>query len=185
LQTTHPEFPAGDLKKYRPNIMKTLKDLFLEELSDIYDAEHRMVKSLPNLIAAATCGELKSALESHLHETEGQVEKLERVFAAFGEKPERHKCPAMAGLVDEADDIVSENKKSPNINAAIIAAAQKIEHYEIASYGCLQAWAALLGDREAADILEEILEEEKSADKTLNEISVAKNEEALEEAIGG
>jgi len=165
--------------------MKTLKDLFLEELSDMYDAEHRMVKSLPNLIEAATCNELKSALESHLRETEGQVEKLEKVFAAFGEKPERNKCPAMAGLVDEADDIVSENKKSPSINAAIIAAAQKVEHYEIASYGCLQAWAALLGNREAADILEEILEEEKSADKTLNEMSVAKNEEALEEAIGG
>lgn len=164
--------------------MKTLKDLFLEELTDIYDSEHRMVKALPDLIEAATCGELKEALQSHLHETERQVEKLERVFAAFDEKPKRTKCPAMVGLINEADDIVSENKKSPSINAAIIAAAQKVEHYEIASYGCLQAWAGLLGNREAADVLEEILDEEKAADKTLNELSVAKNEEALEEAMG-
>jgi ferritin-like metal-binding protein YciE len=165
--------------------MKTLKDLFLEELADMYDAEHRMVKALPNLIEATTCGELKAALQSHLEETKHQAERLESVFAAFGEKAQRAKCPAMAGLIDEAEDIVSQNKKSPSINAAIIAAAQKVEHYEIASYGCLQAWAGLLGNREAADLLEEILEEEKSADKTLNEMSVAKNEEALEEAIGG
>jgi ferritin-like metal-binding protein YciE len=165
--------------------MKTLKDLFLEELADMYDAEHRMVKALPDLIEAATCNELKGALQSHLDETEHQVEKLETVFAAFSEKPQRTKCPAMAGLIDEASEIVAENKKSPSINAAIIAAAQKVEHYEIASYGCLQAWAGLLGNRQAADVLDEILEEEKAADRTLNEMSVAKNEEALEEAIGG
>ncbi len=165
--------------------MKTLKDLFLEELSDMYDAEHRMVKGLPNLIETATCDELKEALQSHLEETQQQVEKLESVFAAFGEKAERTKCHAIVGLLDEADEIAAENKKSTTVNAAIICAAQKVEHYEIASYGCLQAWAVLLGNREAADTLEDILDEEKAADKTLNEMSVAKNEEALEEAIGG
>jgi ferritin-like metal-binding protein YciE len=165
--------------------MKTLKDLFMEELADMYDAEHRIVKALPDAIEAATCGDLKAALQSHLEETERQVDKLETVFAAFGEKAQRNKCPAMAGILDEADDIIAENKKSPSINAAIIAACQKVEHYEIASYGCLLAWASLLGNREAVNTIEEILEEEKTADKTLNELSVAKNEEALEEAIGG
>ncbi len=130
--------------------MKTLKDLFLEELADMYDAEHRIVKALPDLIEAATCSELKSALQSHLQETEGQVQKLERVFASFKETPKRVKCPAMVGLLDEGDDMVKQNKKSPSINAAIISAGQKVEHYEIASYGCLQAWAGLLGNHEAA-----------------------------------
>jgi ferritin-like metal-binding protein YciE len=164
--------------------MKTLKDLFLDELSDMYDAEHRIIKALPKLIEAATCEELQSALKSHLQETEGQVGKLEQVFAAFGEKPKATKCPAMVGILDEGHDLVTENKKSPTINAAIVCAAQKVEHYELATYGCLHAWANLLDKPEAADLIEEILDEEKTADRTLNELATAKNEEALEKAMG-
>lgn len=161
--------------------MNTLKDLFLSELADMYDAEHRITKALPKLIKAATCRELQGALQNHLQETQGQIVKLEQVFAAFDEKPKAKKCPAMVGLLEEGDEIVSDNKKSPTINAAIISAGQKVEHYEIASYGCLHAWAEQLDNPEAASLIEEILNEEKNADKTLNDLAAAKNEEALEE----
>jgi ferritin-like metal-binding protein YciE len=190
-ETQRSEFPSGDhptKKTETPrnnNIMNTLKDLFLSELSDMYDAEHRITRALPKLIKAATSRELQNALQHHLHETEGQITKLERVFAAFDEKPKAKKCPAMAGLLEEGDEIVSENKKSPAINAAIISAGQKVEHYETASYGCLRAWAEALGNTEAASLLEEILNEEKNADKTLNDLAPACNEEALEAMEAG
>ncbi len=162
--------------------MKTLKDLFLQELSDMYDSEQRIVKALPDLIEATTCSELKAALQSHLQETEGHVTKLEQVFEAFGEKAKSNKCPAMVGILDEGSELVSKNKKSPSLNAAIICAGQKVEHYEIATYGCLHSWAETLGNEEAAGILETILDEEKTADRTLNNLATEKNEEALEEA---
>src|ERR1700730_1146420 len=117
--------------------MKTLRNLFLDELSDMYDAEHRIVKALPKLAKAATCSHLREALLTHLEETKGHVEKLERVFASFGEKAKGKKCDATVGLLKEGDEIASENKGSPTINAALISAGQKVEHYEIASYGCL------------------------------------------------
>jgi ferritin-like metal-binding protein YciE len=163
----------------------TLKNLFMEELEDMYDAEHRITKALPKLIEAATCKDLKAALASHLRETEGQITKLEGVFKAFGEEANAAKCEAMAGLLDEGDTVVKKNKKSPSINAAIISAAQKVEHYEIASYGCLKAWATILGNSEAARLLEEILEEEKGADQKLNGLAASKNEEALQEVKPG
>ncbi len=165
--------------------MKALKNLFLNELADMYDSEHRITKALPKLIEAATCEKLRHALRSHLEETEGQASHIDEVFAAFDEKPRAKKCPAMVGILEEGDRIVTENKRSPAINSAIIAAAQKIEHYEIASYGTLRAWAELLGNEEAALLLEEILDQEKEADHALNELAVAKNKETLEEvAIG-
>jgi ferritin-like metal-binding protein YciE len=164
---------------------RTLKNLFLEELEDMYDAEHQIVKALPNLIQAATCEDLKSTLEAHLSETEEQCQKLESIFDSFGEKARKGKCRAITGLIEEAGATVKKNTKSAAINAAIIAAAQKVEHYEIASYGCLKAWAAILGNVNAVGALEEILDEEKEADLALSELSVAKNEEALEEAQPG
>ncbi len=166
--------------------MNALNQLFLNELADMNDSENRITKALPTLIKAATCEKLQQALQNHLEETEGQITQIERVFAAFGEKPRAKKCPAMVGILDEGDKLVSENKKSPAINAAIIAACQKIEHYEIASYGTLRAWARLLGNEDAAEILEEILDQEKEADQTLNELAIAKNKETLEEVeVGG
>ena len=153
----------------------------MEQLEDMYDSEQRITKALPKLIAAATCRELKSALQTHLEETEGQIEILEKVFEEFEAKPKGTKCPAMVGLLEEGDELVSNNKKSPTINAAIICAGQKVEHYEIATYGCLHAWANILGNTKAGSLLNEIQDQEKNADRTLNELAASKNEEALEE----
>jgi ferritin-like metal-binding protein YciE len=160
--------------------MKTLRDLFLDELKDMYDAEHRIIKALPKLAKAATCEKLKAAFLVHLEETKGQVTKLGKVFEAFDEKPKSKKCKATVGLLEEGDEIVAENKGEPTINAALISAGQKVEHYEIASYGCLHEWAKLLKNERAANLLEEILEEEKAANDTLTKLARdSSNEEAL------
>ena len=159
---------------------KTLKDLFLEELADMYDAEKRIVKALPKMAKAATCPDLKAAVEKHLKETEGHVRKLEQVFQAFGEKAVGKTCEATKGLLEEGDEIAAAFKDSPAINAALICAAQKVEHYEMASYGCLHEWAGLLGNQKAAGLLEDILNEEKAANEALTELARASsNEEAL------
>ena len=163
--------------------MKTLKDLFLDELADMYDAEKRIVKALPKLAKAATSDDLKEAIQAHLKETEGHVTKLEQVFQSFDEKPTGKTCEATVGLLKEGDEIAAEFKDSPAINAALISAAQKVEHYEIASYGCLHEWAGLLGNDEAAALLEAILDEEKAANEGLTELARASsNPEALDEA---
>lgn len=165
--------------------MKALKNLFLNELADMYDSERRIAKALPKMIQAATCNELKQVLERHLKETEGHITQIERVFALFEQKPEAKKSPAMAGILEEVDRMVAENKISPAINASIIAACQKVEHYEIASYGTLRTWAELLSHEEAGEIIEEMLDQEKAADHTLNELAVIKNKETLEEVAAG
>jgi ferritin-like metal-binding protein YciE len=163
--------------------MKTLKDLFLDELADMYDAEHRIVKALPKMAKAATCPDLKEAIQSHLRETEGHVKKLQQVFQCFGEKAKGKTCEATVGLLAEGDEIAADFKGSPAINAALISAAQKVEHYEMASYGCLHEWAGLLGNKEAAGLLQEILDEEKAANESLTKLALAKcNQEALEES---
>ncbi len=163
--------------------MKILKDLFLDELADMYDAEQRIVKALPKMAKAATCDDLKGAIEAHLKETEGHVKKLEQVFQAFHEKAKGKTCEATKGLLEEGDEIAAEFKGSPAINAALISAAQKVEHYEIASYGCLHEWAGLLGNAKAARLLVEILNEEKAADEKLTALARASsNEEAFGEA---
>jgi ferritin-like metal-binding protein YciE len=165
--------------------MKTLKDLFLEELADIYDAEHQTVEALPKMANAATCDKLRKAIETHLEETEGHVVKLERVFQYFGEEPEGKTCKATGGLLVEADELAVEFKGSPAINAALISAAQKLEHHEIASYGCLHAWAGMLGYEDAAELLQEILDEETAANATFTGLARGGvNEEALGESDG-
>lgn len=160
--------------------MKTLIDLFLGELADMYDAERRIVKALPKLAKAATCEDLKQAIRSHLKETEGHVKKLEQVFRSFDHKAKGITCEATVGLLEEGDEIATDFKGTPAINAALISAAQKVEHYEMASYGCLHEWAGLLGNQEAASLLEEILHEEKAANESLTELARASiNQEAL------
>ena len=151
--------------------MKQLDELFLAELADIYDAEHRMTKALPKMIKAATHDELKEAFQHHLEETERQITRLDSVFEAFGKKPASKKCEAMTGLIREAEEISSENHGEQTINAALISAAQKVEHYEIASYGCLREWAEQLGQDSAAELLEETLDEEKAADQALTDLA--------------
>jgi ferritin-like metal-binding protein YciE len=160
--------------------MKLLKDLFLDELADTYDAERRIVKALPKLAQGATCPKLKEALLAHLKQTEGHVTKLEQVFALFDETARAKTCAATVGLVKEGAQLAADFKGSPAINAALISAAQRVEHHEMAAYGCLYEWAGLLGNKEAASLLKVILGEEKAANEKLTELARASsNEEAL------
>ena len=170
-------------KQIKKTNMKTLKELFLDELADMYDAERRTVKALPKMASAATCEKLKKAILFHLKETEGHVTKLEQVFKSFDEQAKGTTCEATVGLLKEGDEIAADFKGSPAINAALISAAQKVEHHEIASYGALHAWAGLLGNKEAADLLLEILGEEKAANDALTALARASsNKEALGES---
>jgi ferritin-like metal-binding protein YciE len=162
--------------------MKNLKDLFLTELADTYDAERRTVKALPKMAKAATCPNLKKAILAHLKETEGHVKKLEKVFQAFDERAKGTTCKVTVGLLEEGDELAADFKGSPAINAALISAAQRVEHHEMAAYGCLHEWAGLLGNPTAAGLLEEILGEEKAANEALTKLALAtSNKEALGE----
>jgi ferritin-like metal-binding protein YciE len=152
--------------------MKTLQDLFLDALADLYYAEQQLEKALPKMAKAATHEDLKAAFESHLIETAGHVEKCEQIFEVFGEKPKTKRCPAILGIIDEAEDLISENKKSPTINAALILGGQKAEHYEIASYGTLREWAKHMQRDEAVRLIDEILAQEKAADNKLTKLAV-------------
>lgn len=151
--------------------MKTLQDLFFNELADIYDAERRIAKALPKMIKAATSERLKKAFELHLKQTEVHAKKVVEVFACFDRKAKAKTCEATVGLLKEGEEIAAEFGGSPAINAALIAAAQKVEHYEMASYGCLHEWAKLLGNNRAADLLQEILDEEGETNKLLTELA--------------
>ena len=152
--------------------MNTLQDLFLDALADMYYAEKQLVKALPKMAKTATHEDLRAAFESHLAETEGHAQKDEQIFELFGAKPKAKRCPAILGIIDEAEELISENKKSATINAALIFGGQKAEHYEIGSYGALREWAKLLGRDDAARIIDEILEEEKAADAKLNKLAM-------------
>src|SRR5262245_53897564 len=151
--------------------LRTLEDLFIAELRDIYDAEKQLLKALPKMSKAASHEELRSAFDQHLGETEGQVERLERVFELFDHKARGKTCEAMEGLIEEGKDVIGDIADPAVGDAALICAAQKVEHYEIAAYGCLATWARQLGRDEAARLLEQTLQEEKNADQKLNGIA--------------
>jgi ferritin-like metal-binding protein YciE len=160
--------------------MKKLEDLFLAELADMYDAERRLIKTLPQLARAATCEKLKAAFLAHVEETKGHAASLEKVFNSFGKKAQGKTCEATVGLLKEAGEIAADNKGEPTINAALICAGQKVEHYEIASYGCLHEWAELLENRQAARLIEQILSDKKDANIKLMELARGgANNEAL------
>ncbi|CAN5501709.1 ferritin-like domain-containing protein [soil metagenome] len=149
-----------------------LNELFIDELKDIYWAEKHLAKALPKMAKAATSGELRTAIENHLAETENHITRLEDAFASIDEKAVAKKCEAMAGLLKEGDEIVAETEKgSYTRDAGIISAAQKIEHYEIASYGTLKTLAGVLGYSAAAELLDATLQEEKKADSLLTQIA--------------
>jgi ferritin-like metal-binding protein YciE len=151
--------------------IKSMDDLFIHVLQDIYYAENRIVKSLPEMIDKATNRDLTAALKNHLGETEKQVERLERAFELLGKKPQGTKCPAIDGIIQEADDIAGEVANKRVLDAALIAAAQAVEHYEITRYGTLIAWAEELGRDAVAKLLHATLNEEKAADKKLSAIA--------------
>src|SRR5690554_1036478 len=147
--------------------VKTLEDLFLHELSDIYSAEKQLTKALPKLAKAAENADLQAAFTTHLEETEGQVERLDQVAEILGLKLKRIKCVAMEGLVDEGKEVIDEVEKGPVRDAALIGGAQKAEHYEIASYGTLCVLGKQLGYKDAVKLLKETLAEEKATDEKL------------------
>jgi ferritin-like metal-binding protein YciE len=149
-----------------------LRDFFIDSLKDIYWAENALVGALPKMAANATSGSLSSAILEHLAITENQVARLEKVFELLGEKAEGKKCEAMAGLLKEGDSILEETEPGAVRDAGIIAASQKIEHYEIASYGILSAFAKTLGENDAAKLLTQTLAEEKEADCLLNDVAL-------------
>ena len=153
--------------------MDTLQELYLEQLKDIYDAEQQLVKALPKMAKQATNEELRAAFEQHLEQTEEQVSRLERIFEELGEKPKGHKCKAMLGLIEEGKELMQEDAAEDVMDAGLICAAQKIEHYEIATYGCLRTYAEMLGFDEQADLLQETLDEEKDTDENLTELAVS------------
>jgi ferritin-like metal-binding protein YciE len=150
---------------------KKLDELFHDTLKDIYFAEKKILSTLPKMTKAAQNEELKAAFEKHRGETEGQVERLEQVFAIIEKKPQGKTCAAILGITDEGAEIMEEYKGSPALDAGLLAAAQAVEHYEISRYGTLKAWAEELGLDDAAELLQETLDEEKATDEALTEIA--------------
>ncbi len=151
---------------------KDLNGLFLDTLKDIYYAEKQIYKALPKLAKAAQSDKLRAAFEKHHDETEGQIERLEKIFEQL-EKPARgKKCDAIEGILDEGQEVMQEYKGSPALDAGLLAAAQAVEHYEISRYGTLKSWAEGLGMRDAVKLLDQTLAEEKKTDETLSKIAV-------------
>ena len=153
------------------NMDNDLHELFLEELADVHNAEQQLTKALPKMAKTAESDELREAFEEHLEETREHVSRLEQVAKSLDESIKRKTCAAMKGLIEEANDIIKEQKDSSALDAGLIAAAQKVEHYEIASYGTLIAWAQQMGHNEAVQLLKETLDEEKAADDKLTSVA--------------
>ena len=151
--------------------VNSLRDLYLEQLKDLYDAEHQLIKALPKMAKASSSAELREAFEEHLETTKEHARRIETIFEAMGENAKGQKCKAMEGLVKEGGEVIEEEMDHGVKDAALIAAAQRVEHYEMAGYGCVRTYASLLGDKKAADLLEKTLQEEKEADKTLGGIA--------------
>ena len=151
--------------------MESLQELLIEEMRDIYSAENQLLKAMPKMAKKASNPDLKKAFETHLKETEGQVQRLQKIFEKLGKKPTGKKCAAMEGLIEEAKDMMGEDMEDDTMDAALISAAQKVEHYEIASYGTVRAWAEILGDEQTAKLLQQTLDEEGKTDKLLTQLA--------------
>lgn len=151
--------------------IKTMNDLFVHTLKDIYYAEHQIVKSLPDMVKKATDSSLKQGFQSHLGETKNHIARLEQVFKLHGVKAEGVNCPAIDGILEEADEIAGEVEDKAVLDAALIAAAQAVEHYEMTRYGTLIAWARQLGRADCASLLEQNLKDEKAADAKLSNLA--------------
>jgi ferritin-like metal-binding protein YciE len=161
--------------------LDSLNKLYVDELKDIYSAETQITKALPRMVKTATSPELKAAFEAHLQETHGQIQRLERIFQTLEKSPRGKKCVGMEGLLEEGKEVMGEDIDPEVLDAALIAAAQKVEHYEISSYGTVRAYAQLLGDNTAVDLLTLTLEEEVGTDEKLTHLAESGiNLEAME-----
>jgi len=164
---------------------KTLKDVYVDELRDLYSAEQQLIKALPKMAKAATSEELRKGFEEHLEQTKGHASRLEQILQGLGETVKGKKCKGMEGIVAEGGEVLSEDYQGAVMDAAIVTAAQRVEHYEIAAYGSVHAFAILMGETEAADLLEQTLEEEKETDEKLSELSAEINSQAFEPSTSG
>ena len=163
--------------------VESLRDLYVEQLNDLYNAEQQLIKAIPKMAKAASSEELKAAFEDHLGKTRQHAQRIETIFEQMGEKVGGKKCKAMEGLVEEGGEVIKEDMEDGIKDAALIAAAQRVEHYEIAGYGCVRAYATKLGDEDAATLLSQTLDEEKEADETLNGIAEELNFEVPQESV--
>jgi ferritin-like metal-binding protein YciE len=151
--------------------LESLRDLLIEQLQDLYDAENRITKALPKMMKAASSSELKAAFQKHLKETEGQVTRLEQVFEHLGEKAKKKTCKAMQGLIEEGEETIKEDADAEVKDAALIAAAQRVEHYEMAGYGTVRAYAKQLKEPAVVKLLEATYAEEEATDEALSELA--------------
>lgn len=149
----------------------SLKKLYVEELKDLYSAEKQILQALPKMVKKATNPQLKDAFQEHLQVTQVQVERLERIFEALGKPARGKKCKAMEGLLEEGKEVMAEDMEAEVMDAALISAAQRVEHYEMAGYGTVRTWAELLGEKDAAKLLQQTLDEEGDADKSLTQLA--------------
>jgi ferritin-like metal-binding protein YciE len=163
---------------------QALKELYIDELKDIYNAENQLVKALPKMAKAANSEELRTGFEEHLEQTRGHVQRLEQIFKELGEKPSGKKCKGMEGLVAEGQEMMDEDFEEDVMDAALISAAQRVEHYEIAAYGTVRTYAELLGEDTAVKLLEQTLEEEKETDQKLTDMASEINVKAMGEGSG-
>lgn len=160
--------------------INSLRELYVEQLRDLYDAENQLIKALPKMAKEASSDELRQGIEEHLEQTRGHAERIEQIFEQLGEKPKGKKCKGMQGLLEEGKETLEEDTEEDTKDAAIIAAAQRVEHYEISGYGTARTYANLLGENEAAELLEETLNEEKETDQKLTQLAEEINVEAAE-----
>lgn len=151
--------------------MENLRDLFVHELKDIYSAETQILKALPKMAKAAHSEKLQNSFNAHLEQTKGQVERLEKIFKNLGEKPTGKTCKGMQGLIEEGEEMIKEKGDPEVIDAGLISAAQRVEHYEIAAYGCVRTYARMLGERDAEQLLQQTLDEEEATDRKLTDLA--------------
>ena len=163
---------------------KDLKELYVDELKDIYNAENQLVKALPKMAKSATSQALRTGFEEHLEQTKEHVERLEKIFSELGEKPAGKKCKGMEGLVSEGQEIMGEDYENEVKDAALISAAQRVEHYEIAAYGTVRTYAQILREEQAVELLEQTLEEEKETDQKLTDLAGEINVQAAGSEAG-
>jgi len=160
----------------------SLQELYVEQLRDLYNAEQQLVKALPKMAKAAQSEGLRQGIAEHLEQTKGHVDRLQQIFSAMDESPKGKKCAGMEGLVEEGEEVIKEHSSGGVLDAGLIGAAQRVEHYEIAAYGTVRSFAELLGENQAVDLLQQTLEEEKETDEKLTELSKEINTQALSSA---